>query len=66
MISFPLLKDNFPCRLETEADLERHKFDYRIIVIVQVRDGDDAELDLRGVVDTGISILSEQSFGIFI
>ena len=40
MISFPFLKDNFPCRLETEADLERHKFDYRIIVIVQVRDGD--------------------------
>lgn len=48
MINFLFLKDNFPCRLQTEADLERHKFDYRIIVMIQVRDGDDAELDLRG------------------
>ena len=47
-INFLFLKDNFPCRLQTEADLERHKFDYRIIVMIQVRDGDDAELDLRG------------------
>lgn len=43
MASFLFLKDNFSCRVETEADLERHKFDYRIIVMVQVRDGDDAE-----------------------
>ena len=40
MINFLFLKDNFPCRLQTEADLERHKFDSRIIVMIQVRDGD--------------------------
>ena len=43
MTSFLFLKDNFSCRVETEADLERHKFDYRVIAMVQVRDGDDAE-----------------------
>lgn len=52
--------------METEADLERYKFDYRIIVMVQVRDGDDAEWIWGGVVGTGISISSEQSFGVFI
>ena len=53
--SFPFLKIHFFCRVE--ADLGEHENDYKITIVVQVRNDndDEAALDLRLWVDTGMS-----------